>query len=127
MLDGYNRMMRAAADGADRLACSICVVLGAGGSPEPAVAQSSGRPPFDKLAAEAVRKAARLRAPPAGLKPVRACYLAEARFHRVPPIPVVGCSFDESKPSLDCYYPTKKILRWSVKLQSIRPLPAAGS
>jgi hypothetical protein len=127
MLDNYNRMMRAAADGADRLACSVCVVIGAGGSSEPKLARSSGRPPFDRLAVKAVRKAARLQAPPADLKSVQACYLAEARFHRVPPIPVVGCHFDESKPSLDCFYPTKKILRWSVKLQSVRPLPAAGS
>ena len=127
ILDGYNRMLRAAEDGADRLGCLICVRLGGGPPSEPTIARSSGRRPFDRQALEAVRKAVRSRQAPAEVKPVRACYLVEAHFFRVPPLPMVGCSFDESKLTASCFYPTKKVLRSGVKLLSIRPLPAAGS
>jgi hypothetical protein len=121
LLEGYNRILRAAEDSADRLGCLVCVTLGRGAQ-DPRVARSSGRRPFDKLAVEAVKKAARSREAPGDLKPVQACYLVEAAFHRVPPLPLVGCSFDEVKLDLSCYYPTKKMLRSRVRLISVRPL-----
>jgi len=121
-LETYNAMLRAAEDG-DRLVCQLCVTLRHGGDAEVRITASSHRASFDRMAREVVVKAARLRPLPKDAQPVEACYRVQAKFSRVPPLPTVGCRFDESKPSIECYYPTKKIVRSGVKLLSVRYLP----
>jgi hypothetical protein len=125
LLEHYSALLKAADEAASSLSCQVCVTFGQGEDPRVAVEQSSHRPPFDELARVALLRAARMRRPTADIKPTRACYEFTALFHRIPPLPVVGCSFDESKPAIACYYPTKKILRAKVKLVSARPVSGA--
>lgn len=121
-LEQYGRLRRAAEDGADALQCTYCVELRPGEAPRVNLARRSGKSAFDKQAREALNMALRLR--PAGAKedPVEACYLFTAKFFRVPPLPVVGCTFDEVQLTAECFYPFKKVLRSNVKLVGVRPL-----
>jgi hypothetical protein len=122
MLDGYNRLLRIAEENASVMACELCVTVARGELPAARLRRRSGNRVFDRLALESLARAARLREPPAGAHAprVEACYEFSARFHRVPPTPTLGCSFDESVPTISCYYPFKKILRSNVKLLSAR-------
>jgi hypothetical protein len=128
MLSGYAEMLRQAAKDAEGLQCDVCVELRPGKPPKVTVTHSSRRRAFDALAKEALALAARVRGDPAvaGVAPagkgktLEACYRFLATFHRVPPLPYVACSFDESKPSISCVYPTKKIISKGVRLIVVR-------
>jgi hypothetical protein len=123
MLEGYNKLMRIAAGNASTMACELCVAVGLRGElPEVKLRRRSGNRSFDALALESMRRTARLEKAPTDAPASEACYEFSASFHRVPPLPYVGCSFDESKPSISCFYPTKKILNARVKLVSNRSL-----
>jgi hypothetical protein len=124
MLSGYAELLRAAAKEAEALECEVCVDLVPGQPPKVHVARRSGRPSFDKMAKEALALAARLRDLQIQQEPDRkaleACYRFTAKFHRVPPLPAVMCTFDESKPSISCMYPMKKIVSKGVRLVIVR-------
>jgi hypothetical protein len=124
MLSGYAELLRAAARDAEALECEVCVDLVPGQPPRLHVARRSGRPSFDKMAKEALALAARLRELQIDQQPdrkaVEACYRFTAKFHRVPPLPTVMCTFDESKPSISCLYPMKKIVSKGVRLVIVR-------
>ena len=122
MLEQYGRLREAAEDGADKLTCTYCVELRPGEAPRLTLARRSGKSAFDKQAKEALDRAVRLRPQAAGEAPVEACYLFTAKFFRVPPLPVVGCQFDEVNLTAECFYPFKKVLRSNVKLVGVRPL-----
>jgi len=51
-----------------------------------------------------------------------ACYRFKAKYFRVPPMPTILCSFDESVPTISCYYPGKKVMKKDVVLESVRGL-----
>lgn len=125
MLEGYNKLLEVAARNASTMACELCVRFELRGEPpEVRLRRRSGNRAFDQLALASMQRSARLEQRPVDAPPTEACYEYSARFHRVPPLPAVGCSFDESKPSISCFYPTKKILRAGVRLVSIRrPAP----
>jgi hypothetical protein len=121
MLEGYNKLMQVAERNASAMACELCVGFEARGElPEIRLRRRSGNRRFDALALESLRRTTRVERPPADAPATEACYEFSASFFRVPPLPMVGCSFDESKPSISCYYPTKKVLRARVKLVSVR-------
>lgn len=123
MLETYSMMRRAAEqDPANRLRCTLCVTVAWGQAPRLVLRRSSHRRAFDRLARRALSRAVRRRPPTRNEKPVRACYRVEASFSRVPPLPVVGCTFDEVKPSLNCFYPFKKVLKTRLTLVSARYL-----
>ena len=122
MLEQYGRLRQAAEEGADALKCTYCVELRPGEAPRVNLARRSGKAAFDRQAREALNKALRLRPAPAEDAPVEACYLFTAKFFRVPPLPVVGCTFDEVHLTAECFYPFKKVLRSNVKLVGVRPL-----
>jgi hypothetical protein len=122
MLEQYGRLRKAAEDGADKLTCTYCVELRPGETPRLTLARRSGKSAFDEQAKEALDRAVRHRPQAAGEAPVEACYLFTAKFFRVPPLPVVGCQFDEVNLTAECFYPFKKVLRSNVKLVGVRPL-----
>jgi hypothetical protein len=122
LLDYYDLMRRVAEDAADLYSAELCASIAPGRPSDVKVVRSSQRPRFDALAQNALEKAVDARPAPAGTAAVRACYNFTARFSRVPPIPVVGCNFDEVKLTLDCFYPTKKVLKVSVRLLSAHPI-----
>ncbi|MCK5797437.1 MAG: hypothetical protein KAI47_09660 [Deltaproteobacteria bacterium] len=143
MLDGYASVMRVTTKSAAGFSCDVCAdivgTLRAARNVTLHLKQSSKRPRFDRLAISALKKAlrirtgvARLNAPkhpekreltatsrPAKRHRLRACYRFIAKYYRVPPIPMVGCQFDEVKLTLRCYYPGKKILNADVSLLSV--------
>jgi hypothetical protein len=86
------------------------------------VRRSSRRGPFDRLARRALARAVKRRPPTRRERPVRACYRVVAAFNRVPPLPVAGCTFDEVEPSIDCFYPFKKVLKTRLTLVSLHYL-----
>lgn len=123
MLETYGMMRRAAEqDPANRLACTLCVTVAWGQPARLELRSSSHRPAFDRLARHALHRAVKRRPPTRADRPVRACYRVVASFSRVPPLPVVGCTFDEVKPSLNCFYPFKKVLKTRLTLVSARYL-----
>jgi hypothetical protein len=120
----YNDVLHAEEEGSREisLACSLCVDVGFELEPRITIARRSGKRAFDRLARDALLQAVKRRPPPRGSRPVRACYRFVAKFFRVPPMPFIGGTFDESKPSIEVFYPLKKILRTRVKLQTARYL-----
>lgn len=118
MLEGYRRMARAAEKEAGLLSCELCVTFRLGAEPAIRVKERSDNGAFDRLAKRALARALRLqgkRHPAKG----EACYRFAAKFHRVPPLPMVGCTFDEVHLRAECFYPFKKILRRDVTLLSV--------
>ncbi|MCC6750606.1 MAG: hypothetical protein IT371_23290 [Deltaproteobacteria bacterium] len=118
-LEAYAAAAEAAAERADELRATYCIETD-GREVRLTLASRSGRRPFDRIAERALRTALRLE--PEGSPPLpAACYRFTARFHRVPPLPYVGCSFDEVLLKAACFYPLKRILRTNVELVSAAP------
>lgn len=117
MLEGYRSLARAAEREAGQLSCVLCVRFRLDQPPVIRVKRRSENAVFTRLAKRALERALRLqgkRRPPKG----EACYRFAAKFHRVPPLPIVGCNFDEVRLRAECFYPFKKILRREVTLLS---------
>jgi hypothetical protein len=124
MLEIYTSMRTFAEDHAPAIVCELCATFALEKEPQISLTHSSGRRPFDELARQALLRAARMRSLPEGAVPVRVCYRFSAKPTRMPLLPVVGCTFDESKPDISCFYPTKKSIHTSVEVVSIQPLMA---
>lgn len=82
--------------------------------------ESSGHPPFDRAAVEAVKKA--ITNPdeddlPPG--PARSIYALNARYVILPPLPVVGFAFDLSLGYFDLMYPLKKMVSGNATLVAV--------
>jgi hypothetical protein len=124
----YNDVLHSEEEGGRdvSLACSLCADVGFGMAPRITITRRSGQGAFDRLAHSALLQAVKRRPPPKGSRPVRACYRFVAKFFRVPPMPFIGGTFDESKPSIEVFYPLKKILRTRVKLQTAQYLVGPG-
>ncbi|MFH1131428.1 MAG: hypothetical protein V1754_08840, partial [Pseudomonadota bacterium] len=121
MLETYETMQRIAEEKGPSLHCLVCVTFGTGGIPQIKIVRGSGRSPFDKLATQTILKAARILDAPLELVGSQACYEMSSIFTRVPILPFVGCTFDESKPSINCFYPTMKLQKSKVELISALP------
>jgi hypothetical protein len=115
----YNRLLRAAEKGAESIACQVCLVVRPGLPPEIVLAKGSGNNEIDQAAVDALTRAAARRALDNDLRPQRACYRFAASIHRIPPLPIVGCNFDESAMRIGCYYPGKQIFQLKVSLDLV--------
>ena len=74
---------------------------------------------LDDAAVEALRKASLRRPLDGQLVAQRACYRFAANVHRVPPLPMVGCGFDESRMTASCFYPGKQMYQLKVTLELV--------
>jgi hypothetical protein len=119
VLSHYNRALRAAEKGAEDIVCQVCMVIRPGLPPEVVLAKSSGNKEVDEAAKQAVQRAADGRTLEADVKPQRACYRFAARLYRIPPMPMVGCGFDESTLTAGCYYPGKQVYQLKVSLELV--------
>lgn len=117
--DFYTPYLQQIQEHADGIRNEVCVRIDAQGRQEITVTKSAMHTDFDRLARQALRKAVRLGMPPRHQLPVHACYRFSVSFHRIPPLPLFACAFDEVKPSIECYWPLKKILRSKVELASV--------
>jgi hypothetical protein len=119
VLAEYGRLLRAAEKGGESISCQVCLVIRPGLPPEVVLAKSSGNKEVDEAATDALLRAAQRRPYEQDLKPERACYRFAATIYRIPPLPIAGCSFDESKLKLDCFYPGMQIYRLKVRLDLV--------
>jgi outer membrane biosynthesis protein TonB len=119
LLAQYNEVMRAAEKHAEDIACQVCVVLRPGAPPQVMLAHSSGNAEVDRTAVEALERAVARRPQNKDLRPERACYKFSARVYRIPPLPMVGCNFDEVSLTAGCYYPGKQVYKTTVDLESV--------
>jgi len=82
--------------------------------------RSSGHPRFDRAAMEAVQKAIQTpfkdQLPPG---PARSRYAISARYAILPPLPVVGFSFDILLGHFDLMYPFKKMVTGHTRLVAV--------
>lgn len=124
----FNDLLHADEGGREvALGCTLCVTVGFGREPQVRVLRGSGRRAFDRMARRALLQAVKRRTPARGSDAVRACYRFAAKFFRVPPLPVIGGTFDESTLTGELFYPLKKILRTRVKLETVEALPGDRS
>ncbi|MCB9555159.1 MAG: hypothetical protein H6707_03575 [Deltaproteobacteria bacterium] len=107
----------ATADGGQTIAL-VCLVYRADRRWAVRLAGASGVPAFDRQARRALERAALSPALTRYDQPVEVCYRFRATVNRVPPLPIVGCSFDEVALSARCYYPLKRLIKLAVELWS---------
>jgi outer membrane biosynthesis protein TonB len=119
VIAAYERLLRAAEKGAEDIACQVCLVIRPGLPPEVMLAKSSGNPEIDRAATEALTRASGRRPQDGDLRPQRACYRFAATIARVPPLPIAGCSFDETKLKFGCFYPGKLVYKLRVSLDAV--------
>jgi hypothetical protein len=119
VLEHYNRLLEGTARAVEPMDCLVCLVVRTGGPPEVVLAGSSGNPEVDRAAVEALRRSANTRPVDPDVRPQKTCYRFRATVHRIPPIPIAGCAFDEVALTASCYYPTKKIRKTTVTLESV--------
>ncbi len=103
-----------------RVLALIEIRFGSDGEHSTEIAQSSGHPLFDKAAIKGVQKALENKWGdnlPRG--PVRTIIAMEGHFTILPPLPVVGFTFDEMLGLFDTIYPFKKIVRGKAYLVAI--------
>jgi hypothetical protein len=119
VLAEYGRLLRAAEKGAESITCQVCLVIRPGLPPEVVLVKSSDNKEVDQAATDALMRAALRRQYDKDLRPERACYTFAASLYRIPPLPIVGCNFDESSMKLGCYYPGKQIYQLKVRLDLV--------
>jgi hypothetical protein len=107
---------------ATHLSCDVCAVVEPGREPRVEVAKGSGQPRMDALALSVVTAAVGRRPVAPDVKASRACYTFDLLSTRVPPMPMVGCGFDETTASLSCYWPLKKMVKLKMRLDSVEPI-----
>jgi outer membrane biosynthesis protein TonB len=119
ILEHYNRMLESTARAVEPMDCLVCLVVRRDGPPEVVLTASSGNAEVDRAAVEALRRSANTRPVDEDVRPQKTCYRFRATVHRVPPIPIAGCAFDEVALTASCYYPTKKLRKVTVNLESV--------
>lgn len=126
MLSGYAGIIRMAEKDASGLQCALCVTVDHKQKPRITFLRRSGKKVFDAAALSALRRAARIRKLPADAPSAVACYRFSAKYFTVPPLPTILCSFDESVPTITCYYPGKRVMKKDVVLESVEVLGDQG-
>lgn len=115
----YDKMIEDNAASDQAITCRVCLVVATGRPTRVELAESSGNGEMDRASIEALERAVLRRPLDPDVKPQRACYHFAAAIHRLPPLPLVGCGFDETTHTFGCYYPTMRVLRTSVTLDSV--------
>lgn len=119
----FKAVMRAMEQEASALRTELCATVSAGRVGRIKRRRSSGLRKFDAMAMKALRRAiARRPEQVSDAPPARVCYRFVARYYRAPPLPTIGCTFDETKPSMTCIYPMKRVVKVTGRLLSSRPL-----
>jgi hypothetical protein len=115
----HNGWMKGTEQAGRPMACLVCLVMRPGEPAKVELAASSGNKEVDRAAMEALERTAQRRPTDPEVRKQRSCYRFSVTVIRIPPVPVVGCSFDEAALTASCYYPTKKMTRTQVHLESV--------
>jgi TonB family protein len=116
---GYLGLSRGRSSAVKPMDCVVCVVLRPGVAPQVQVSESSGNDELDTAALDALRRASANRPPEPDVPSQKSCYRFRATVQRVPPVPVIGCAFDETNLTARCHYPTQKVYKTTVTLESV--------
>jgi hypothetical protein len=128
VLAAYAEGARMAAAGAERHEVEICVDVAPGRESKATLRRGSGNAALDRVAVDSFEKAAAARPVPPDSRAGRACYEVTIAAHRVPPLPVIGCSFDLTDLAKStCAWPFKKLTAVSSRLVSVEYPPAPGA
>jgi hypothetical protein len=119
ILEHYNRILEGNRKAAEGLDAQVCLLVEPGATPRVELGKTSGNQEVDQAAIDALTRASHRRQSELDLKEQRACYSFAVKVVRVPPLPVVGCTFDEMELTASCYYPLKKGMEISVSLDSV--------
>jgi hypothetical protein len=115
----HNAWLDGTEQAARPIACLVCLVIRPGETARVELAASSGNKEVDRAAVEALERVAERRPTDQDVRNQRSCYRFTTTIHRIPPVPIVGCNFDEAALRASCYYPTKKVTKTDVKLESV--------
>ena len=118
-MGGYLGLSRGRASRIEPMDCVVCVVLRPNTEPEVSLGESSGNAELDNAAVDALKQATNIRTIEKDVPSQKSCYRFRATVERVPPVPVLGCGFDEVTMSARCFYPTQKIQKTSIILESV--------
>jgi outer membrane biosynthesis protein TonB len=119
MFKKYNGWTKGTEKAARPMACLVCLVIRPGEIASVELAASSGSKEVDRAAVEALERTAQRRPTDPEVRKQRSCYRFSVKVIRIPPVPIVGCSFDEAALTASCYYPTKKLTKTQVHLESV--------
>jgi hypothetical protein len=117
MLAHHNRLRTAARERADRLTCTVCVVLSSSQLPVITLADSSGSLAFDRAARESLSPVVP-QALARDARPGRVCYRFSGVYFPAPILPGVFCEPD-SRGRPDCTLPGKTVVELEVAIESI--------
>jgi hypothetical protein len=124
-LGGFDEARRQAEGGAEERRAEVCLDVAPGRDTAARLRRGSGNAALDRLALESFAKAAAARPVPADARRGLACYELRITAYRVPPVPVLGCSFDST--GATCFWPFKKIASVKSRLLSVEYPPARGA
>jgi hypothetical protein len=119
VLGGYGHATSAARVGAEVRTVELCMDVAASRTSPPVVRRGSGVPALDRIALDAFARAAAVRPAPADLRAGLACYELRVSAHRMPPVPMLSCSFDIGGEGVACAWPFKRITKVTGRLLSV--------
>jgi hypothetical protein len=119
VLGGYGHAVSAARAGAEVRTVELCLDVEGGRARPPVVRRGSGVPALDRIALDAFTRAVDVRPTPADLRAGLACYELRVSAHRMPPVPMLSCSFDIGSAPLRCAWPFKRITKVTGRLVSV--------
>jgi hypothetical protein len=118
----YGESQTQADAGAEERSVEICLEMRAGGAPVPVLQRPSGNAALDRVALDSFEHAVAARPVSDDKRRARACYDITIRAYRMPPLPMVGCSFDLGS-GISCVWPFKKIASVHARLRSVDYAP----
>lgn len=119
ILGGYGHATSAAKTGAEVRSVELCMDMEAGRASAPVLRRGSGVPALDRVALDAFTRAVAARPAPADLRAGLACYELKVSAFRMPPVPMLSCSFDIGGSGASCAWPFKRITGVTGRLLSV--------
>jgi hypothetical protein len=126
VLGAYGEAHRQAEAGAEERSAEVCLDVAAGRDTTVVLRRGSGNAALDRLTLESFTKAVAARPVPPDARRGLACYELRISAFRVPPLPVLACSFDIGFRAPSCVWPFKKVTSVKGRLLSVEYPPAAG-
>jgi hypothetical protein len=119
ILGGYGHATSAAKTGAEVRSVELCMDMEAGRASAPVLRRGSGVPALDRVALDAFTRSVAARPAPADLRAGLACYELKVSAFRMPPVPMLSCSFDIGGSGASCAWPFKRITGVTGRLLSV--------
>jgi hypothetical protein len=119
ILAGYGHAAGAAKAGAEVRSVELCLDVEGSRASTPVLRRGSGVPALDRIALDAFARAVAARPAPSDLRAGLACYELRVSAFRMPPVPMLACSFDIGSSGASCAWPFKRITNVTGRLVSV--------